>query len=243
MQAPSDLDLLNSNLSRHSTPLAPPPPQGPLSVSPPPPAWPLPRPPSGGPVWVLVGVLVVLSLLFLGLFVYLGHPPGSNCNDWYVYCPTGPGATPLGTAIVIGNGTGECPVGNGTSPRDCAYWFSLQVDPFGQGASSIPSALALTFELGTPTYSRVNSTYLVALIDPGGGWIGTWNSSTSSWTNSIAGGECGGPGCLSTPLESGESLLLRSVPSGGLPYSHQGDHLRVEAGGAGFTGFVDAPID
>jgi hypothetical protein len=70
-------------------------------------------------LWGLVTGLVVVFVLFLGLLVYLNPLPGSNCTDWYVYCPTGPGATPLGTALAVGNGTGACAAGNASSPLDC----------------------------------------------------------------------------------------------------------------------------
>src|SRR5271163_62386 len=72
------------------------------------------RPRSDRAALLLVGALVFVSLLFLGVDDYFNHvyyPPGSNCNDWYVYCPLGPGETPLGTALNVGNGSGDCPAG------------------------------------------------------------------------------------------------------------------------------------
>ena len=214
------------------------PPRLPLQSTPP------PGPRSGHAVRALVGVLVVVFVLLLGLFVYLAPPQGVNCTDWYVYCPTGPGATPLGVALDVGNGTGACPAGIGSSAADCAYSFSVKVDPLGNGSAPIPSARDLTFQLQSSASVRLNSTYLVTLISPNGSRLGIWNSSTSAWTAALTqAGSCRGSDCLSTPLSAGESLILQAIPAGGLPYSHQGDRLVCEAVGGGFTGWVDVPVN
>src|SRR5208282_5226622 len=158
-----------------------------------------PRPHARGAVRILVGVFVVVLILFLGLFVYLNPLPGSDCTDWYVYCPTGPGSTPLGTALDMGNGKGACPMGVGSSVLDCAYSFSVKVDPFGNGSASIPSALDLSFQLQSSADVRLDSTYLVTLISPSGSRLGIWNSSSSVWPTLAPAGACGGSDCLSTP--------------------------------------------
>ena len=223
-------------------PPAPPPPGWPGS-SPPPIGTPPHRPRSNRMLWVLVGALVASCLLLLGLFVYLNPPPGSNCNEWYVYCPIGPGATPLGTALEIGNGTGACVAGNASMPSDCAYSFLLNASPpMGSPPTTVPSASILSFSLQNSAGAPLNSNFLVVLTDRGGGWIGTWNSSNPRWTLTTVNAGCGVADCLSAPLESGDTLLLKSVPLGGLPYSRQGDWLVADAEGDGFSGTVAAPI-
>lgn len=87
-------------------PLPPPPPREPHSVPPPAVGSPRPRPPSRRGLWALLTVLAVACFLLVVAFDYYNPPPGSNCNDWWVYCPLGPSAaTPLGTAFAFGNVT------------------------------------------------------------------------------------------------------------------------------------------
>jgi hypothetical protein len=202
-----------------------------------------PRPRLGWKVWMLLAALGVISLSLLGLDAYVNPPPGSNCLDWYVYCPGGPGETPLGTALSIGNGTGACVAGNGSTLQDCAYSFALETYSPGSNSAPVPSARDLSFDLLNSTGASLNSNYLVILTNPGDGWIGTWNSSSLAWTSSNQRGSCGVTDCLSAPMETGDSLLLRSIPRGGLPYSHDGDSLVATAVGGGFAGTVDAPIE
>lgn len=199
--------------------------------------WPPPPPPRSRPhwsVWFLVGVSVLVFVLFTGLFVYLNPPPGSNCYDWWVYCPTGPGATPLGTALAVGNGTGACPAGNGTSPSECAYTFAITDATGGLAARD------LTFALLKTTATPLGAAFTVSLTNPDGGWIAVWNSSAAVWSTD---GACGSTHCLSDPLTAGELFLLKAVPDGGLPYSHQDDEIQVVAVAGDFSGWVDAPID
>jgi hypothetical protein len=198
---------------------------------------------SGRRVQALVAALVVVFLLSIGLGLYPWFLPGANCNDWWVSCPGGPGETPLGSTLGIGNGTGACAAGNGSSTSDCAYTFALKIQPSGQPPTTVPSARDLSFDLLNSVDTSLGSTFLVTLADPVGSWIGTWNSSSSTWASSNGSGSCGGSNCLSAPLQIGDSLLLRSIPFGGLPYTHQGDRLLAKAVGGGFSGTVDAPID
>ena len=191
--------------------------------------------PPRSPEWIPAAIIaLVVVTAFAGIFVFgvLFYPRCAGC----------PGQTPLGTALEVGNGTGECPAGNGTSAFECAYSFPISVYPSGQAPDTIPSPGDLGFELLNSTYSPVHSNYLVSLANQYEAWIASWNSSTSSWSVST-GGACTSPNCLNSPLESNETLLLQSVLVGGLPYSHQGDRLRVEAVGGGFSGTVDATID
>jgi hypothetical protein len=205
-----------------------------------PPSSSRPRPGSRWAVRALVAVLVLVIVVFVGLFVYLNPLPGSNCTDWYVYCPTGPGATPLGTAFQLGNGTGGCPAGNGSSALYCAYSFSVRVEPWGDNTTPVPSANDLSFQLQNASGARLDASYLITLLSEGASRLGSWNSSTSTWLALAPAGACGGSNCLQAPLTPGDSLLLQAVPSGGLPYS--GDLLLVEAEGGGFTGTVTAPM-
>jgi hypothetical protein len=95
-------------------------------------------------VWVLAAVLGVALLRFIGSFVYyVDPPPGSNCTEWYAYCPTGPGDTPLGTAFQFGNASAEtgpsgaapepgCPVpGSGLE-----YCETIAIEDVSQGVST-----------------------------------------------------------------------------------------------------------
>lgn len=188
-------------------------------------------------VWFLVGVSVAVFVFFSGLFVYLNPPPRSNCYDWWVYCPIGPGATPLGTALAVGNGTGACPAGNGTSPSDCAYSFAITVATGGLAARD------LSFGLFKTTATSLGAEFTVSLTNPDGGWIGIWNSSTGSWAPANPSGACVANYCLADPILAGESFLLKAVPGGGLPYSHQADEIQVVAVGGDFSGWIDVPID
>ncbi len=193
---------------------------------------PLPRSPAAS-IAVVVFLAIALALAGLVAVVIVFYPRCAGC----------PGQTPLGTALAIGNGTGVCIAGNGSSLADCTYTFSVDVYPSGSPPATIPSASDLTFFLVNPTRGPFNSTFIVTLTDQAGGTIGTWNSSSSGWAISAQGGPCQPSACLSMPLATGDSLILRSVPTGGLPYSHQGDLLRAQATGAGFSGFVDASIE
>lgn len=193
---------------------------------------------------VLVVGLVAASLVLVGGLVYFQDLLPGNCTDWWVYCPLGPSAyTPLGTALGIGTGTGACPAGNGTSLADCTYTFRLATLPAGSPYGTSPSALDLTFALVDSTGAPLSSSFVVNLTDPSGHWIGTWNSSASSWAIVAGGPVCGASDCLSAPLANGDTFLLRATPNGGLPYSHQGDDLTAQAIGGGFSGSVDAPIE
>jgi hypothetical protein len=196
-----------------------------MSIPPPP-----PRPASTSGTAIAIAVAIGVAGLAATVLVFYPH----------CLCP---GATPLGTALSVGNGTGVCPAGNGSSLSDCAYSFSVTVYPSGQPPAPIPSARDLTFQIRSSVGLPLNSSYLVTLTSQGGAWLGTWNSSSSTWTSSSQTGVCGGSDCLSTPLSTGEFLLLRSIPNGGLPYSHQGDHLTLEAVGGMFSGWVEAAID
>jgi hypothetical protein len=201
-----------------------------------------PRHPARRALGILVAGLVVAGVFLLGLFVYVTPLPGSNCTDWYQYCPLGPGDAPLGTALHLGNGTGSCPAGNGSSPADCAYAFPIEIVPMGPSSAPVPSARDLSFSLSASGGGRVNSTYVVLLVDPAGARLGTWSSASDSWTGGTVPGVCGGSDCLSAPLQAGDALLLRALPNGGLPYSHQGDRLVATAVGDGFSGTVAAPV-
>ena len=161
---------------------------------------------------------------------------------FYPRCAGCPGQTPLGTALSVGNGTGACPAGNGSRGSECAVTFAISVYPSGSPPATVPTAGDLSFTLLDPSSMPVPSEFIVILADRHGAWIVSWNSTTTAWAVSTD-GACGSPGCLASPLTAGESLLLRAVPDGGLPYSHHGDALRVTAVGGGFSGFVDAPID
>jgi hypothetical protein len=180
---------------------------------------------------ILVLVLAAASLLAIE-FTLSPHCAG---------CPSA--TTPVGTALEIGNGTGACIAGMGSSPGDCTYSFSIKVYPSGEPPTTIPTVGDLSFQLWNSARSPLNSTFLVAIANQGGGWLATWNSTSSSWTSLLDARACGGTDCLAASLETGDALLLKSVPSGGLPYSHQGDQLIAKAVGGGFDGFVDAPID
>jgi hypothetical protein len=189
-------------------------------------------------MWVLFAVLGSALLLLVGVYFFFNPIPGSNCADMYVYCPIGPSsAIPLGTAIAIGNGTGSCPAGNAPSSVNCAYSF-----PVTATYAPAPSAGDLTSEIQNASYELVNTTYVVIVATPEESLLGTWYSSNASWAKSPNGPSCGGTDCLTTPLSMGDLLIIRSVPDGGLPYSHQDDQLLVIAVGGGFGGAFDTPI-
>ncbi|MCI4345197.1 MAG: hypothetical protein L3K07_00355 [Thermoplasmata archaeon] len=152
-------------------------------------------------------------------------------------------STPVGTALEIGNGTGACIAGNGSTPGNCAYSFSVKAYPSGAPPTTIPRVGDLSFRLWNSAGVSLNSTYVVAVANEGGGWMAVWNSTSGSWTSLLDARACGGTDCLATPFATGDSLILRSLPSGGLPYSHQGDQLIAMAVGGGFDGSVDAPIN
>lgn len=102
------------------SPLPPPPPGGAQSDRPPTVGSPRPRPVSGMRLWSLLTVFAVVCLLLVAAFLYYNPPPGSGCNDWWVYCPTGPSdSTPLGTAFAFGNVTGFNLGAGGASQPGC----------------------------------------------------------------------------------------------------------------------------
>lgn len=207
-----------------------------------------PRPPGprgslGRFLRAFVVLLVSVALVFVGgLVVYVDHPFGGNCLDWWVYCPTGPGATPLGTALSLGNETGGCIPGHGPTPN-CGYTFPIRVYAAASPTAAIPSASDLAFLLLNRSDMTLTSSFIIVLTNQTGGWEGIWSSSSSSWSTAGLSGSCQETDCLSAPLNNGESLLLQSLPSRALVYSDQGDQLRVEATSGGFAGFYDAPID
>lgn len=198
---------------------------------------PPPRTPAHWTVWVLVGAFSFAFLTVLGGYVYFHPPPGANCNDPWVYCPIGPGSTPLGTALAVGNGSAGCPTGNGSSPSECTYSFAIS------DAAGGLSATDLAFALLGANSSTLDATYTVTLVTPESGTVGAWNSSTGSWFPATLGGHCVPANCLANPLEAGDSFLLRAVPNGGLAYSPQDDQLQIDAVGGGFSGWVVAPIN
>ncbi len=194
-------------------------------------------------VGVLAAVVIAGALLLAGPYFFWGFSGGLTCHDPLVSCPGGPGDTPLGAVLEIGNGTGACPAGNDTQLGFCGYAFALAADePAGSATNPIPSPRDLTFELEGPSSTRIASTYAVTLVDRGGGRIGTWNSSTGDWSTPTAAGTCGSDGCINSALETGDALVLEALPLGNLPYSHQGDTLVTEADSGGFSGGVDAPL-
>jgi hypothetical protein len=193
-------------------------------------------PPPRSPTWLsATAIALVVVTVVAGLFAVVGV--------FYPRCAGCPGETPLGTALEVGNGTASCPVGNGTSAMDCVYSFPIRAYLLGQGPYTFPTARDLSFRLENSTGAGLDSTYVVFLTDTYGDGIGVWNSSTGHWTVLSTASSCGATDCLSAPLQVGESLLLRSVPTGGLPYSNQGDQLVAEAVAGGFSGTVEAPID
>jgi len=194
---------------------------------------PTPRPALPMGESIVLGMVVALAgLLAIGFVVTYPRCIG---------CPSS--TTPLGASLDIGNGTGACIAGNGSSPRDCADSFSIRVYPAGVPPNTIPSPLDLSFRLLNSVSLPLNSTFSIVLTNPGGSWLGTWNSSTSNWGIPTGGGTCGASDCLSTPLAAGDALLLHSVPAGGLPYSHLGDQLMAVAVAGGFSGSIVAPIN
>jgi hypothetical protein len=200
--------------------------------------WPPPPPPPPPPVLsyaeaIGLGVALGLSGLFAIGVVFL-YPRCAGCPSAY---------TPLGTALDIGNGTGACIPGSGTSRADCTYSFPITTFPSGAPPATVPSAPDLSFQLQNSVGSPLNSTFTITLVSSGGSPLEIWNSSTASWGSSLANGTCGGFDCYSLRLATGDSLVLRAVPLGGLPYSHQGDRLEAAAHAGGFSGWVDASID
>jgi hypothetical protein len=181
-------------------------------------------------VIVVVVVLGLVALAVIGLLVF-----DSIFLPQCAGCPSS--TTPLGTALGLGNETGTCPAGNGSSPTDCAYVFRVTVSP------PFPSAGDLSFQLWNGAHAPFGAAFLITVANPSGAWLATWYSTNSTWSSSADPGVCAGSNCLSAPLENGDSLLLRSLPNGGLPYSHQGVQLIVNSVGGGFSGFVDAPIN
>jgi hypothetical protein len=161
---------------------------------------------------------------------------------WYPnWCHACPGATPLGAVLAVGNGSANCPAGSGSSLADCAYAFSLRV--YSPAEPSPPvSARNLAFELHDANGWSVGGHYAVTLTTQMGCPVGTWDSLNSTWTALTGSNGCPAPYSIASPLETGGSFLVRSVPNGGLPYSGADDQLVAVGTGDGLSGQVLAPF-
>jgi hypothetical protein len=174
-------------------------------------------------VGVLVGGSAFGGLLFLW---FLG--PG--------LCHGCPGGVPLGAILSVGNGMGICVAGNGSSRADCEYHFALNVSR-ATGSPTLLTASELTFRLENTSGVPTPSAFRITVAATGGCETVPWNSSNAAWGSSPASGACS----LSAPLETGDTLLLKAMPAGGLPYS-QGYQLVILAPAGGFVGEVLVPL-
>lgn len=190
--------------------------------------------PSGSPGKLLaigIAIGVAVSLSAVGALYLLEAP-----RDW----PGSPGETPLGAVLAIGNGTGLCAAGNGSSPLDCAYVFTVNL--FGSSDGPTPlSAQDLSFELQDSSDFGSTTGFSVTLVSIAGCGVGAWNSTSSAWENATVSGQCRSPYSLSTPVATGEYLDLTPIPRGGLPF--HGEHLIAVANSGGFSGQIGAGID
>ncbi|HYK92944.1 MAG TPA: hypothetical protein VEY07_02745 [Thermoplasmata archaeon] len=204
-------------------------------------AWVHQRRPSGlrSELFVLglvVGVVVALGAA--GAFVLLTLPPR---------CAGCPSSSPLALALVVGGASASC-IAPSVGAILCTYTFSVNVTPLyaptpsgsGPSAGSAPTPLDLTFELeDSSDFSIVQNLSSVSLVTPSGCAIGSWSPDPStgtggSWSPS---GGCGAQ-TLSSPLTTGDRLILTPDPPYALSLSHRGVHLLAIATGGGFAGQV-----
>lgn len=174
---------MSADLPRPPLPPPPPPPDWPLALPPVPLVLPRPPPHSARVVWALGAVLVVVSLLFVASFVYFDHPiPGSNCNDWYVYCPLGPSDfAPVGIERATPGSIGcAAPVG--------AVCYRADYAP------SIPGLTlsGLRFNVANPSNQTINPnaptiplgpTATVSALGSDGQVVGVWSMQSMMWQN------------------------------------------------------------
>jgi hypothetical protein len=199
------------------------------------PADPPPPPPSPTEtllIGVAIGVFVTLGAVGLAVVLVDGNPICAGC----------PGETPLGTTLGIHNGTGVCPAGNGSSMAACVYTFALTLSEQEGGPNAL-SPQDLSFDLLTATNQPIHTVFSVTLVASSGCGITSWNSSSFRWGNSVEERPCPAPSSPSTAIEPGDSLLLTPLPFGGLPFSHVGDQLLVDAFQGGYSGTIMATID
>ncbi|MCI4332125.1 MAG: hypothetical protein L3K01_00100 [Thermoplasmata archaeon] len=194
----------------------------------------LPPPPEEGPKDLLMVVVVSVLLAGAGIAVLFGIGillPLCGC----------PGQTPLGVTLSMSTGTGTCIAGNGSTPMDCAYSFRIEVLSPPGGAPTL-TAPDLVFRLQTANHTLINATFTLRLVTPTGCGLGEWDQAGTQWAAASATAECGAAYAHSIPIESGQLLLLKPGPPGGLPFSNPGDQLSAEATGGGFSGTVSAGL-
>jgi hypothetical protein len=216
---------------------APAPPVPPLQASPPPRGSPPRRPHSRRKLAALLAILVFVCLLFVGVYIYFDPGPGSNCNDWYVYCPLGPGNTPIGTAFAVGHFTPENLTPASTPKAGCAVPTSgvdyCEVTAITQAGSGLTTA-GLSFQLETATGEIISFTS-VTLLDPRGNGIAQYTQGNSGgmWTQCPPDSNdvCNVAGSTSTTalpanLSTFQTLVLQvTPPSGSTGPSPAGDIL------------------
>jgi hypothetical protein len=150
-------------------------------------------------LWALVAVLVVAGLLLVVAFIYFDPPPGSNCLDWYFYCPRGPSATtPLGVAFAFGGVSsinvvagGPAQPGCGTPERGMEYCEVIAIHEASIGLATNSIGFQLNYN-GGPVVAYSSLTLFdrdgrgIAQITPTGDWVRCSPSSCGVATSSTS---------------------------------------------------------
>jgi hypothetical protein len=166
--------------------LPPPPPPGSAQwLPPPPPGSPRRRPPPGWTVWAIGAALAVVGVVFPGSFVYFDHPiPGSNCTDWYVYCPIGPsGFAPAGVERAPAES-----IGCRSSSGEVCYAAIFEATIHGLTLAHLRFVVANSSPGGdtngpiAPPLPLGASAQVTALASPGS-VAGIWNFSDEQWVS------------------------------------------------------------
>lgn len=176
-----------------------------------------------GSIWALVAVLGGALLLLFGTFVYhQNHLPGSSCSDWYVYCPTGPGDTPLGTAFQFGNSSSLSVSAGGPPLPGCSapgagleYCKTLDIQDVSQGVATDSIGFQFLNGAGSPVPYR-SVTLLdgegrgIAFVTPGGTWTLCTPSDCEASSSTVV-------TALPAALATNEELVLDAGPSASFP--------------------------
>ena len=140
-------------------------------------------------LWALLAVLAILvGGVLWGLIYFDDLIPGSNCTDWYVYCPLGPSDFAPGNMGRVPPGSPGCAPSSGeicyaanfeTSLRGLTLGHIRFVVANSSAGADTNGPIAPPLPLGPG--ARVTA------IAPSGLVAGVWNVSANEWTSGSGG--------------------------------------------------------